>query len=207
MPVKRITPPNWKVLLIGGSSGVGKTVVARQLASQLSLSVLLLDDLRLALQNATSAATNPDVHVFLRYSAEQWSDADSIFADWIKVGRAMSAPLNAVIRHHIVVPDVGQVIIEGDGILPTAIPREFETDDVRAIFIVEQDQERLRKNMLSRGRGFESWEKSEQESFVHASWLYGQWLANEADRLGLPVIEAWPQHNILERVLAAIAER
>jgi 2-phosphoglycerate kinase len=206
MSVNSIRKPAWKVLLIGGSSGVGKTVLARQLAHQLSLSVLLLDDVRIAMQAGTSAETNPDLHVFLQYSAGQWSIAESIVADWIRVGRAMTAPLAAIIRHHIVVPDVGRVIIEGDGILPTMLPGNFETDEVRSLFIVEQDREQLLKNMFARRRGFEEWGKAEQQGFVQASWLYGQWLAQEANRLDLPVIAARPHDNILERVLSIIAE-
>jgi 2-phosphoglycerate kinase len=71
----------WKVLLIGGSSGVGKTMVARELAKHLSLSLLLLDDVRLALQQATSSETNPELHVFLNYQKEKWRDSESIYAD------------------------------------------------------------------------------------------------------------------------------
>src|SRR5215207_262494 len=92
---------HWKVLLIGGSSGVGKTVVARVLANHLSLSLLMLDDLRLALQQATSSETNPELHVFLNYRTEQWRNSESIYADWITLGKAMMKPLDAIIRHHI----------------------------------------------------------------------------------------------------------
>src|SRR5687768_10019075 len=108
---------NWKVLLVGGSSGVGKTVVAGELAHHLSLSLLLLDDVRLALQQATSDETNPELHVFLKYQKEQWRISGSICADWITLGKAMAKPLNAIFSHHISVPDVGAIIIEGDGIL------------------------------------------------------------------------------------------
>ena len=107
---------NWKVLLIGGSSGVGKTVVARELANYLSLSLLLLDDVRLALQQATSNETYPELHVFLNYETEHWRNSESIYANWITVGQAMVKSLNAIISHHIIVPDVGAIIIEGDGL-------------------------------------------------------------------------------------------
>jgi 2-phosphoglycerate kinase len=193
---------NWKVLLIGGSSGVGKTVVARELANYLSLSLLLLDDVRLALQQATSNKTNPELHVFLNYETEQWRNSESIYADWVTVGQAMVKPLNAIISHHIVVPDVGAIIIEGDGILPIASNYFLEPKDVCTVFIVEQNEKQLLHNLQSRGRGFNDWDKMEQEGFAHASWLYGQWLAQEANKLELPVINAQPQKTILERVLS-----
>jgi 2-phosphoglycerate kinase len=194
----------WRVLLIGGSSGVGKTVVARRLAKNLSLSLLLLDDIRLALQQSTSSETHAELHVFLNYQTEQWRNAESIMSDWITLGKAMMNPLQAIIHHHIIVPNVGAIIIEGDGILPMAGSQFAKGSNVCTAFIVEDDEGKLLHNLRSRGRGFNEWDKSEQESFAHASWLYGQWLTQEAKRLGLPVIHARPQETLIERLLSAI---
>ena len=194
----------WKVLLIGGSSGVGKTVVARELAKTLSLSLLLLDDVRLAVQQATSDETHPDLHVFLKYQRQQWRNSESIVTDWIAVGNAMTKPLQAIINHHLIVPDVGPIILEGDGILPT-ISRSFTASpDFRTVFIVEEEETRLLYNLQSRGRGFNELDPSEQEGFAHASWLFGQWLSQEAKKRELPVIDAQPQETLLKRLLAAI---
>ncbi len=196
--------PKWKVFLIGGSSGVGKTVIARELAKHLSISLLLLDDVRIAIQQVTTNETNPELHVFLNYRAEQWRNSESIYGDWITVGKAMAKPLNAIIDHHISVPGVGPIIIEGDGILPLAGSQTFEQKDVCSIFIVEQNEEQLLNNLRSRGRGFNDGGKLEQEGFAHASWLYGQWLAQEAEKLGLLVIDAQPQQTAFERLLSSI---
>lgn len=194
----------WKVLLIGGSSGTGKTVVARQLAKQLSVSLLLLDDVRLALQQATNAQTHPDLHVFLRYPIEGWRNSDSIVADWIKVGNAMAEPLQAIIHHHRIVPGVGPLIIEGDGILPNTVSPFTQSKEVCSVFLIETDEKQLLENLRSRGRGFEEWGRLEQGSFAHASWRYGQWLAREAQALGLTVLSAGPQQTLLERLIAAV---
>lgn len=200
-PQSNQSPP-WNVLLIGGSSGVGKTVVARELAKHLSVSLLLLDDVRLALQQATSDQTHPELHVFMNYHSEQWRNAESIFADWMTVGNAMLKPLQAVIRHHCIVPDVGPIIIEGDGILPIESSQFPDPKDVQTVFIVEQDEAQLLNNLQSRGRGFNEWEPMAQEGFAHASWLYGQWLARQANKLELPVIDAQPRQTLLARVLS-----
>lgn len=193
----------WKALLIGGSSGVGKTVVARELAKHLSVSLLLLDDVRLALQQATSSETNPELHVFLNYQKEQWRDSQSIYADWIMLSTAMIKPLDAIICHHILVPDVGPVIIEGDGILPVASSQFGEPNEICTVFIVDEDEAQLLHNLHSRGRGFDDLSELEQKGFAHASWLYGQWLAREAGKLELPVISAQPQKTLLQRLLSA----
>lgn len=196
----------WKVLLIGGSSGAGKTMAARQLAKSLSISLLLLDDVRLALQRATSPETHPDLHIFLQYPAEGWRDSDSIYRDWIAVGQAMMEPLKAIISHHLLVPDVGRIIIEGDGILPMVSDLEFDPKDVRTVFILEQEEQQLLENLRRRGRGFHEWAMLEQEGFAHASWLYGQWIAREAETREIPVIPARPQQTLLERLMAAVGK-
>jgi 2-phosphoglycerate kinase len=54
--------PDWRVLLIGGSSGVGKTLVARELARHFGVSLILADDVRLALQEVTTPAQKPELH-------------------------------------------------------------------------------------------------------------------------------------------------
>ena len=116
----------------------------------------------------------------------------------------MLKPLQAIIHHHLIVPDVGTLIIEGDGILP-GIARQFvEPKAVSTVFIVEPDEEQLLRNLRSRGRGFNEWNTAEQEGFAHASWLYGQWLAGEAKQHNLPVIDAQPQQTLLKRLLASI---
>jgi hypothetical protein len=114
----------------------------------------------------------------------------------------MLKPLHAIIQHHCIVPDVGPIIIEGDGILPIASNQFPDPKSVRMVFIVEQNETQLLQNLRSRGRGFREWDTLEQEGFAHASWVYGQWLAREANRLELPVIDAQPQETLLERLLS-----
>lgn len=166
--------------------------------------MLLLDDVRLALQQATDSETHPDLHVFLNYDTEQWRKSESIYADWITVGLAMVNPLIAIIRHHVDVPEAGAIIIEGDGILPIVSSHFPESKDICTVFIVEPDEKQLLHRMQSRGRGFNDGDKMAQESFAHASWLFGHWLAQEANQLGLPVINAQPQQTILERLLSIV---
>jgi len=78
----------------------------------------------------------------------------------------------------------------------------LEPNNVCTVFIVEPNEEQLLHNLQARGRGFNDWDKMEQEGFAHASWLYGQWLAQEATRLELPVLDAQPQQTLLERLLS-----
>ncbi len=209
------TQPTWQVFLIGGSSGVGKTQVAQELARTLSLPLLLADDIRLALQQVTIPEQQADLHTFLNYQPEQWRNAEQIKEDWIAVGQAMLPPLKTILAHHVVVSGVGRLILEGDGILPAlAKPDTFAdlkhfsrlrlNDEVRAVFLVEPDEEQILSNLRARGRGFDKWGLEEQRAFAHASWLYGEWLAREANSRNLPVLSPRPYENLLERILSIL---
>jgi 2-phosphoglycerate kinase len=50
------------VLLLGGASGVGKTVLAHKLARHYGVSLLLVDDVRLAIQQVTTPEQHPALH-------------------------------------------------------------------------------------------------------------------------------------------------
>ena len=77
-----MTKNEWRVLLIGGNSGAGKTYLANQLVQKLCISSLMVDDLRIALQTITSSEHQPDLHLFLNYQLEHWNGSllDSVEA-------------------------------------------------------------------------------------------------------------------------------
>ena len=75
---------------------------------------------------------------------------------------------------------------------------------MRAVFLVEPDEERILSNLRARGRGFDEWGLEEQRAFAHASWLYGEWLAREAHAYNLPVLGVRPYESLLERILAVL---
>lgn len=208
--------PGWRVLLIGGSSGVGKTGIARTIARRLGLSVLLVDDIRMSIQQMTTPAEQPGIHYFLAHPTIWQKPPEAVCDGFIAVSNALERPLAVTIAHHVFVEIAGPVIIAGDGILPAlAARRDFSnmhftpapvTNEVRAVFLVEPDEEVMIENMRRRGHGFDHFSLKEQETFARASWLYGQWLRRQADRYELPIVEPRPWETLLERVFQAIGE-
>jgi 2-phosphoglycerate kinase len=213
-----MTPPQptWRVLLIGGSAGVGKTTAARELARQLSIPLLLADDIRLALQAVTTPAQQPALHRFLAYHPQQWLDPETIHDDWLAVGEAMLPALRIIMTHHIMVPAAGQIIIEGDSVLPAlALPHTFSglehfderqvQHHVRAVVVLEPLEAQILHNLRARGRGFEQCDEAEQRAFARASLLYGNWLKAEARAHALPLVLARPHDTLARRILDAAA--
>lgn len=216
MPKKQKLP-EWKVLLIGGSSAVGKTVITQALAQYFQVPILLVDDIRLALQQITSPSQHPALHVFLTdQPADQYSP-EQICNDWITVGKAISPAIKMVMAHHTVVSGAGAIIIEGDGILPElASQKDFSdlklfwglktTHEVRSVFLDEPDEETILKNMQARGRGFNELPMEEQQKWAEASWLYNQWLCREATKHEVSILAARPYDTLLERILLELEQ-
>lgn len=202
---------DWRILLIGGNSGVGKTYIAKELVRQLSIPFLMVDDMRIALQQATTSEQQPGLHFFLKYLPEQWKQPEAIVQDWMRVGNALVKPLRDIMAHHIIVEGSGKIIIEGDGILPALTKQSifseitgFENIDlaqkVRAVFLVEDNEDEILNNLRERGRGIGSASEEFQVTFAQASQQYGQWLVQETQQNRIPVLAARPKETIIERL-------
>ncbi len=200
--------PGWTVLLIGGPSGAGKSTAARAIGQRLGCSWLQVDDFRLAFER--SRVTLPQgtkaLSFFLMPAHDLWVQAPERLRDGlIGVGEALAPALEVVIENHI--DQQAPAIIEGDGILPallgrTAVRARTTDGRLRAVFVIEPDEEAILSNMRARGRGFDERTNREQRTQARMNWLYGQWLHAEAGRYDLPVVEARPWGTLAERILA-----
>lgn len=197
---------DWKVLLIGGSSGVGKTAISREIGLRFGVPWLQVDDLRLAFQWSHVALTEHSNALYLFQNPDAWQLPPEQFCQGlIAVGEAMSPAIEIVIDNHVATD--APIVIEGDGILPSLFARQIvqkhmQSGHVRGVFLLESDEKVLYANMLARGRGVEAMPESELRTEARAKWLYGQWLAEQANRFGIPALEARPWTTLLDRVLA-----
>lgn len=204
----------WQVLLIGGVSGSGKTIIAEEIGKQHGIPWLQVDDLRLALQfgGLVTPEQHPDLFYFLRIE-DRGENLGSIATEvllekQIRIAQDISPAINVVIDHHVATGK--PIILEGDGILPT-LAAERCNGIVRAVFLSESDEQRLYRNMMTRGRGIASDQTSapsteeKQRHWIRHVGRYNQWLENEARRQMLPVVQSHPWDTLLGRILAAIA--
>jgi 2-phosphoglycerate kinase len=188
------------VLLLGGSSGVGKTQLAGQLARQLGIGWLSADDIRLALQRATRGSALPRLHAF--FDDLPTLAAEVMAARYVVVAEIVSHALEIVVAHHVAtgLP----ILIEGDTILPAlAAQQSFAgiavSSQVRAVFLVEPDPQYLQQNTLARGRGAEELSAAELATHVTFSWRYVQWLADQASAYQLPVLAPRPYATLIAK--------
>lgn len=198
----------WTVLLIGGPSGVGKTIAAQEIARRFGASWLQVDDLRLALQR--SRVTLPEGTDAL-YFFEETPDVRRLPPERLRdaliaVGAVMSPAIEVVVENHV--DQNAPVVIEGDGILPSLLGRESVRlravgGQIRAVFIIEADEDAIYANIVARGRGMAGWGEEEVRIDARAKWLYGRWLTDEARRYGVPVLEPRPWETVIERLVSA----
>ncbi len=203
-----IRQPDWKVLLLGGPSGVGKTIAAKLIGQRLGVSWLEVDDLRLALQRSrVTFPMDTDALYFFEETPDVWHlPPEHLCKSLIAVGEVVSPAIEVVVENHV--DNSTTIVIEGDGILPSLFTRPPVRDrarggQVRAVFLVEPDEEALLANMRARGRGIAGRTEAEQRVEGRTKWLYGQWLVSEARRYNLPVLEPRPWTTLVERIIAA----
>jgi 2-phosphoglycerate kinase len=198
------------VLLIGGNSGAGKSVISRRLAKRFGVGLAEVDDFRLVLQRMTTPEQQPDLHrilALLDLTAPSLSPASVACEALIAVARTVSHALEIVIANHVATE--APAILEGDGIAPAlAAQRVFAGREVgcavRAVFLVEEDRAQLLRNALAKGRGFEELPFGYRERSIELSWRYGQWLREECMRHHVPLIAPRPWATLDERIVCAI---
>ena len=202
--------PDWLVLLIGSHSGAGKTTAAKQLGLMIGAPWLMVDDLRLAFvrAQATLPAGTEDLYFFDKAPRVWEREPDALFQAFISLGKALSAPIEAVVENHV--DTSARIVMEGEGILPSIYSRPSVAERaaagaIRTVFLVEAVDAEVFKNLVARGRAVADRSHGELNSEARAKWLYGQWLAVEAARYNLPVIEPRPRDSLVERIVAEIA--
>ncbi len=196
---------HWQVLLIGGSSGTGKTVVSKQIGLQLGIPWQQVDDLRLALIHSQATLPEDTEALYNFQAADVWQQPPlHLCKALIALGAVMSPAIEIVVANHVATK--APLILEGDAIQPALFARpeiqQYATGgQLQAVFVIEPEEEILLANMQARGRNIEGQSDAEQRTEAHAKWLYGQYLAQEAQRYGLPIVEPRPWSTLAERIL------
>jgi 2-phosphoglycerate kinase len=192
----------WRVLLLGGASGVGKTAVSYRLAQHFGIAICEVDDFHILLERLTTPVQQPAVHFFRAIPAADQLPAAEIFERALDVGRALAPGLEAVIANHLETDT--PLVMEGDFIHPDlAAQRMFEREAnggrVCAVFLHEPDEQQILSNYLAREPA-----AGPQTKRAHVSWLTDRWLKQEAERHGWPVVPARPWATVLERLIEAV---
>ncbi len=195
------TRRDWQVLVFGGASGVGKTMVSYRLAQHFAVGLTEMDDFHIVLKRLTTPEQQPALHYFRLHAAEVLRmDDEQMLAHILDASEAMSAAMELVIGNHLA--SNAPVVLEGDFLLPSLAVRPAydgipADGQVRAVFLYEEDEQQILRNYRAR-------EGTDQPHRARVSWYHSEWLRREAEQLGLPAVPARPWDTVLERVIAAL---
>jgi 2-phosphoglycerate kinase len=192
----------WQVLLLGGPSGAGKTAVSYRLARHFGVALTEVDDFQVMLERMTTPEQQPALHFWREHPAFDQLSANEIMEQGLRVGEAMAPGLDAVIANHL--ETEMPVVLEGDFIQPALAVQESyggiaNGGRVRGIFLFEPDEEQLVANFLAREPA-----SGAQRKRARVSWLFGQWLKDEGERCGVPVLPARPWDTVFGRIIAVL---
>lgn len=75
---------------------------------------------------------------------------------------------------------------------------------VRALFLVEPDENLLLAHMDTRYHIRAHHDASQLRAMAHVRWLHGLWLAEEARRWNLPVLKPHPWETLAKRIVETL---
>jgi 2-phosphoglycerate kinase len=186
----------WIVTLVCGASGTGKSYVARPLAARYGVPLAEADDIVTALKALTTPEQQPMLHFWEKHSEFTSWPPEQIAARHFEVASALRPAYAAVIADHV--EFAAPVVFEGDYLLPE-LAAEAGTA-VRAVVLDEQDEDQITANYLQREPG------EQQRDRARVSKLVSAELARRARRCGVPVVNARPWSDGLDRVDKALRE-
>lgn len=186
--------PDWRVLIVGGASGMGKTGVGRALARRYDVPIVEVDDIVEALFAVTLPEHLPEVHFWRTHPEAARQAPESVVERQIAIAEALAPAIEAVVANHVGTDT--PVILEGDYVLPGPATPE---GPVRAVFLHEDDGAQVTANYLRREP-----EAGPQRHRARVSVLYGRWLAAQARAAGVPVVAPRPWEDLPSRVAEAV---
>jgi 2-phosphoglycerate kinase len=182
-------------LIIGGSSCVGKTTVARHLCARLNLTLVETD---------RSLPDDPRLQP-LDGSLEIWDRPTAELRDLLIVAAETAVPYLLQQISSLAASGTGW-IVEGERVHPNLIERLQRDGRAQGVFIIETDAARLYRTLMERLPGFKKIAESRRRTVAEVDRLYNLWLAQEASERNLPCLESQPWQTLPERVLAVASQ-
>ncbi len=181
------------VLLIGGSSSVGKTTVARDIAARHGWSLVQTDR-----ELPDLAALHP-----LRGSTAIWDRPAEELCELLIMAASASVPHLTELVAQRQASGCG-LIVEGERVHPELVHQLPGCQSLAAVFVVEADASRIFQTLLLRSREFAALAAERQRTVADVNRRYGQWLERECATAGLPCVPSQPWSTLAVRLMAAV---
>lgn len=193
----------WRVLMIGGTTAVGKSTTGALVAKRLGIACISADSVWKALMAATTPEEHPDFHHFEPTPEVHAKGTDHLLQLHIAVANAMTPSLDAFLDWEL--HEGNRFVFQGAWITPELAAKRCESGFERAVFIDEPDEREILNSMMERsGRKAQGLEPLPRQLSISAmAWRYGDWLRKQGLKLGLPIVAARPRETLSDRIIAA----
>ncbi len=189
------------VILLGGTTGCGKSTIAAELAYRLNISRFQSTDLmREIIRSYLSAQMIPT----LEYSSfEAWRGLpgavdkgippieNRVVMGFLSQFRAMKPALNATVER--AVSQNHHLILEGVHVLPTELDLDVHKEKavIIPLMLASMKKDLLRKQLKRRGREINTPQAMRYIEHLDDIWELQSWLLSEQDTAGVSLLENW----------------
>lgn len=180
--------------IIGGSSCVGKTTIAKSFCARFELALVQTDG---------GLPNNPTLNP-LAGPLDIWDRAPEELCKLL-VGAANAAISYLARQVEVLSASDRGWILEGERVHPELVARVEQAGDARGVFIIETDVERLQNTLLERLPGFKELSESRQRAVAELDRLYNLWLIRETSRRRLPCVASQPWQTLADRTLDVLS--
>ncbi|MGB5440627.1 MAG: hypothetical protein WBN57_00905 [Gammaproteobacteria bacterium] len=202
------------IVLVGGTTGSGKSTISSELAYRLDISRHQSTDM---MREIIRSYLSPQMVPTLGYSSfEAWrglpgaadgndpATGNQVISGFLSQFGAMKLALEATIgraieeRHHL--------ILEGVHVVPTEMNLDVKQGEavIVPIKLASLDKELLKKQLKRRGREKNTRQTSHYLKNLDEIWELQAWLLNEADRADIHIIENWYVEDTVRAALDII---
>jgi 2-phosphoglycerate kinase len=190
------------VLLVGGTSGTGKTTLAKHLSTRLNAQVVDVDLHRASLVPHATRENMPGLHekIELGEAILDLPTANQLDLK-LMMAREICRALEDRIRDQLT--RNAKLIIEGDDVLPELTDR-FPSTLLRAVIILPRSELEVARRETIRNPPSSLSDPDRRQSRTRVTWSYAEWLRGEATRRDVPVLDAAPSGALIARAERAL---
>jgi len=201
-----------KIILIGGSPTVGKSYIARKLSEELKLPWISTDTIRGQMRKLVRKEDYPalfdhaeaDEKMGIKFLTENTPKEIVEF-----VNREAAETWKGV--KAIIETDYAwdSWIIEGIAIQPKLASKLIKKNkEVKAVFLIDEDTERVRKTIFTRGLWDDAKKYPDNVKEKEVEWVmeFNKHILSEAKKYNLPVVSVGNRENLLEDVRGVVGK-
>lgn len=196
-----------RIILIGGSPTAGKSYTAKKLAEDLKLPWISTDLIREQMRWIVKKEDYPNLFHHFDVGPDKavefltHNTAEQIVEHQNKESEDVWKGIRGIIEGDYVWEDF---IVEGVAILPKLVAnQEWKIKkDIKAIFIIDEDKDRVRNTIFTRGLWDEAEKYSDDVKEKEVEWVFAfnNYIKGEARKYNFPVVSIGDRDDYIDRV-------